>query len=775
MLQNMSIKAKLTTLILIAVMGLLLLGAAAFYGLHSDKQHLDEIGIVRLPSVASLQAMQTHSVEVRLSNLSAAIWENDYKAQDNFAAVLTLRKEDWAEYEKNWKIYEPLPQTKEEAIVWKQYEREMADYKTAEQKVAALIEKMSRNTDPKVQQALFTEFYREREIENPLFKKTMGSLDKLIELNSGYANEAVKQSNESAQNIKYFVVFVLLLAIAVAISLGALILNSTLRQLGAEPTLVVDIANRIAVGDLSSAIYVREGDNASLLVAMKQMMASIQALVGDAHQLVQAAVAGKLATRADASRHQGEFRKIVEGFNATLDAVTGPLNVAANYVDAIAKGSIPAKITDAYNGDFNTIKNNLNTCIDAINALATDATMLSSAAIDGKLDTRADAAKHQGDFRTIIDGVNGTLDAIIGPIKEVGRVMAAIEAGDLSKSIANDYRGQLKALCDSVNTTARKLAAAIDDVSRVMTAVEAGDLTKTINSEYQGQFKSLCESVNHTVEKLAETISDVGNTAETLTNAANQVSSTSQTLSQATSEQAASVEETTASIEQMSASIKQNTENSKVADAMASEGTQKAAEGGKAVIETVTAMKQIAKKIGIIDDIAYQTNLLALNAAIEAARAGEHGKGFAVVASEVRKLAERSQIAAQEIGQLAINSVGLAERAGKYLEEIVPASKKTADLVQEITSASQEQSSGVGQINNAMAQLNQITQQNASAAEELAATSEEMSGQANSLQETMAFFTLAGQAKPTAASRIKQKQTPVKRQNLANESDFARY
>jgi methyl-accepting chemotaxis protein len=192
----------------------------------------------------------------------------------------------------------------------------------------------------------------------------------------------------------------------------------------------------------------------------------------------------------------------------------------------------------------------------------------------------------------------------------------------------------------------------------------------------------------------------------------------------------------------MTASIAQNTENAKVTDGMASKAAKDAADGGEAVNATVEAMKQIAKKIGIIDDIAAQTNLLALNAAIEAARAGEHGKGFAVVAAEVRKLAERSQVAAQEIGEVASSSVALAEKAGRLLAEIVPNIRKTSDLVQEITAASTEQSSGVGQINSAVNQLNQTTQQNASSSEELAATSEEMSGQAEQLQHTMSFFKL---------------------------------
>ena len=173
---------------------------------------------------------------------------------------------------------------------------------------------------------------------------------------------------------------------------------------------------------------------------------------------------------------------------------------------------------------------------------------------------------------------------------------------------------------------------------------------------------------------------------------------------------------------------------------MAVQSARQAGEGGAAVQQTVAAMKDIAERIGIINEIAFQTNLLALNAAIEAARAGEHGRGFAVVAGEVRKLAERSRVAAQEIGALAKSSVAVAETAGKLLTEMMPAIQKTSDLVPDIAAASQEQSTSVGQINNSMAQLNDITQQNASSSEELAATAEEMRGQARNLQQLIAFF-----------------------------------
>ena len=288
----------------------------------------------------------------------------------------------------------------------------------------------------------------------------------------------------------------------------------------------------------------------------------------------------------------------------------------------------------------------------------------------------------------------------------------------------------------------RSLTRPLSQAVAVANELAKGDLTTRITVTGKDETGQLLSAMHNMSTKLSEVIAEVRGATDNISSASEQVSSTAQSLSQTSSEQAASVEETSASIEQMSASVEQNTENAKVTDGMAAQAARQANEGGDAVKSTVTAMKQIAEKIGIIDDIAYQTNLLALNAAIEAARAGEHGKGFAVVAAEVRKLAERSQVAAQEIGEVAGSSVELAERAGQLLNEMVPAITKTSDLVQEITAASEEQSSGVVQINTAMNQMNQITQQNASSSEELAATAEEMAGQAEQLQQVMAFFRL---------------------------------
>lgn len=286
----------------------------------------------------------------------------------------------------------------------------------------------------------------------------------------------------------------------------------------------------------------------------------------------------------------------------------------------------------------------------------------------------------------------------------------------------------------------RPLRLAVDVAGRLA----EGDLRVQFDSSAKDETGLLLAAMRGMADKLADIIGQVRTAASSLSSASEQVSSTAQSLAQGASQQAASVEETSAGVEQMSASIAQNADNAKVTDDIAGASAVDAENGGKAVSETTRAMRSIADRIGIIDDIAYQTNLLALNAAIEAARAGEHGKGFAVVATEVRKLAERSQVAAREISDVADSSVELADKAVKLLDEIVPSIRKTSALVQEVRAASEEQASSVAQINVAMTQLSQTTQQTASSSEELSAIAEEMSTQAEQLQGLMEFFKVAG-------------------------------
>jgi methyl-accepting chemotaxis protein len=308
----------------------------------------------------------------------------------------------------------------------------------------------------------------------------------------------------------------------------------------------------------------------------------------------------------------------------------------------------------------------------------------------------------------------------------------------------------------------RPLANAVDVASQIA----GGDLTANIEVESKDETGQLLAAMKNMTEKLKEVVAEVKGAADNVAAGSQQLSAGAQQMSQGATEQASAIEEVSSSMEEMVSNIRQTADNAQQTDKIAVKSAGDAEVGGRAVTDTVGAMKEIASKISIIEEISRQTNLLALNAAIEAARAGEHGKGFAVVASEVRKLAERSQTAAAEISQLSASSVEVAEKAGEMLSKLVPDIQKTAELVQEISAASNEQNSGAEQINKAIQQLDQVIQQNAGASEEMASTSEELSSQSEQLQSSIEFFKV--DARGSSSRSVTRKPVNTRKETIAH-------
>ncbi len=496
--------------------------------------------------------------------------------------------------------------------------------------------------------------------------------------------------------------------------------------------------NQIANGDLSVDLPPTDEED-EVTPAFRQTVETLRNLIAEMNMLSRAAVAGQLGVRGNTAKFQNGYREVVQGINDTLDAVIGPLNVSAWYIDLIARGDIPAKITDGYNGDFNTIKNNLNICIDAITSLVTDANMLSQAAVEGQLSTRADVTMHQGSYRDVVRGMNNMLDAITVPL----------------------------------NVTA-------DFVDRMV----QGEVPLPITTTYKGDFEVFKNNLNRLSGSLREMLTGVREVVDNVTAAAAEIVAAATQQASGANEQSSAISQTTTTIDEVKTIVEQSFAKAQAVAEQSQRINEVSRVGQQAVSETVDSMVQIKERvegiaenilalseqtqqigeiIATVNDIASQSNLLALNASVEAARAGEHGKGFAVVAVEVRNLAEQSKqatlqikailneiqratnaaVMATEEGTKGVdNGVCLTERAGSTIEQLAYSMAESANAAQQIVASAQQQTTGMEQIALAMQNINQATMQNLASTRQAEKAAQDLSAVAHQMKGLVARYRL---------------------------------
>lgn len=493
------------------------------------------------------------------------------------------------------------------------------------------------------------------------------------------------------------------------------------------------LAESIAEGDLHIEVHERSKDD-RMMQALNRMLQTLKTIMGGTDNLIYAVQGGSMTIRNNPEIYSGGWRELVAGINMVLDVFVEQFNLTADYVARIAKGDIPPKLTNEYEGDFNIIKNNLNQCIDAVTGLIAETNRLTTTSVEGHLSARGDASRFQGDFAKIVQGINNTLDAVITPLNMAASYVERIANGDIPEKITDNYQGDFNAIKQNINA----LIEAMHDITDLAEKMANGDLTVTVRERSNDD--RLMQALNMMLKRLNDVVKHVKSVAANVAVGSQAISANATTASQGASEQAASAEQVSSSMEEMAANIRQTADNAVQTEKIAVQSANDAQESGLAVAETVRAMKEIAEKVAIIEDIAQQTRMLSLNATIEAARALDEGRAFGVVAAAVRSLSERSQIAAESINKLVASSMEIAKRAGDMLSHLVPDIRMTASLVQEISASSREQNLGTEQINTAIQQLDQVIQQNAALSEQMSATSEELAIQAEQLQETMAFF-----------------------------------
>ena len=541
----------------------------------------------------------------------------------------------------------------------------------------------------------------------------------LIEVQLTVARAEFERGTDTYAFSRGLLIAIILISAVVGTLVSLRVTRRLLAELGGEPDAVCQAVARIASGDLTHRLPVVAGDTRSIAFSLGRMQEALNLLVEEISQMVEAAGKhGKLGVRLPAAGKQGFMLTLTEQLNTLAQVTETGLADISRVANALAQGDLNQRIDKTYPGQFGQTADAVNQTVSTLNQTIAD-------------------------VRNLVD--------------------AAASRGDFSQRIPlHGKQGYAHTLAELLNHLSTMTENGLADIRRIGEALAAGDLTKHIDQNYPGVFGQTTQAMNATVDKLAELVASIQTAVEQINRASTEIAAGNQDLSSRTEEQASNLQETAASMEQITTAVKQNAANARHARGQSGEARSTAAQGSEVVTRTIATMaeiqqasRRIADIIGVIDGIAFQTNILALNAAVEAARAGEQGRGFAVVATEVRTLAQRSAAAAKDIKSLIADSVGRVDegnthvtRTGRSMDEIIASIERVDRIIGEIETASAEQSSGIEQVNLAITQMDEVTQQNAALVEQAAAAAESLEEQAVQLRQAVASFRLSNAAQP---------------------------